>query len=64
VGLLPLACWDESSNPVGGMDVYFVGVVFFQLDVPATGRSLVQMSSSEWCVNVCEYVCVCVYVCH
>ena len=50
MGLLPLACWDESSNPGGDMDVYFVGVVFFQLEVPATGRSLVQMSPSKWCV--------------
>jgi len=29
VGLLPLSCWDESSNPVGGMNVYFVRVVVF-----------------------------------
>jgi hypothetical protein len=36
------------SNPAGGMDVcLFVGVVCYQVEVSATGRSLVQRSPTE-----------------
>ena len=51
----------ESSNLAGDIDIYCVSFVFFQLEVPAAGRSPFQMSPSEWCVNVC--VCVCVTEC-
>jgi hypothetical protein len=54
----------KSSNPAGGIDVYCVSVVFFQLEVPATGRSLVRMSPSEWCVTVCVCVSLSVIKCN
>jgi hypothetical protein len=40
------------SNPAGGMDVSLVSVVCFQVEVSATGWSLVQRSPTEWCVWV------------
>jgi len=41
------------SNPTGGKDVSFTSVVFCQIEVSATDRSLVQSSPNEY--NVSEY---------
>jgi hypothetical protein len=46
------------SNPTKGMDVSLVSVVCCQVEVPATGQSLIQMNPT-----VCVYVCVCAFVC-
>ena len=54
---LPLA-GIAASNPTGGMDVLFiVNVVCFQVEISATGQSLVQRRPTE-----CVCVCVCVSV--
>jgi len=47
-----------SSNPIGGMDVYLVGVVCCQVEISATGWSLVQKISTD-----SVRVCVCVNAC-
>jgi len=48
-----------ASNTAGGMDVLFIeNVVCFQVEVCATGQSLVQRRPTE-CVCVCVCVCVC-----
>jgi hypothetical protein len=41
------------SNPAGGMDVSLVGVVCCQVEVFATGRSLVQRSPTDCDVSLC-----------
>jgi len=56
VGLRLLVCWDcgfESRRTHGGLSL--VSVVCCHLEVSATGRSLVQGSTTK---------CVCVCVCH
>jgi hypothetical protein len=53
IGLRPLACWDcgfESHRMHGCLP--FLNAVFCQVEVSATGRSLVQGRPTE-------YVCVC-----
>jgi hypothetical protein len=35
------------SNPAGGMDMSLVSVVFCQVEVSATGRTLVQRSPTD-----------------
>ena len=60
VGLRPLACWDcglESLRRHGYL--YPVSVLFCQVEVSATNRSLVQSRPTAR-VCVCVYVCVCV----
>ena len=48
-----------SSNPAGGMDDMSVfNVVCCQVEISATGRSLIQRNSTE-----CLCVCVCVTEC-
>jgi hypothetical protein len=42
------------SNPVGGMDVYVVSVGVVQIEVSATGQSLVQGSPTECGVSECD----------
>jgi hypothetical protein len=37
-----LLAGNEGSNSAGGMDVYLVSVVCYQVEVTATGRPLVQ----------------------
>jgi len=37
----------EGSNPAGGMDVCLVNVMCYQVEVTATGRSLVHRSPIE-----------------
>jgi hypothetical protein len=60
VGLRPFACWDCGFESRRGMDVYlFVSVVCRQVEVSATGRTLVQRSStkcyvSEWSRSLTE----------
>ena len=65
VGLRPLACWGcgfESRRKCGCLSV--VSVVRYQVEVSATGWSLVQGSHTVCvCVCVCACVCVCVCVC-
>jgi hypothetical protein len=41
-------------NPAGGKDVSFARVVFCQVEVSATGRSLVQSSPNECNVSECD----------
>jgi hypothetical protein len=42
-------------NPAGNMDALsLVSVVCCQVEVSATGRSLVQRSPTEWCVSECD----------
>jgi len=45
------------SSPAGGMDVCLscVSVVCYQAEVFATSQSLVQRSTTEWCVCVCVW---------
>ena len=58
--LIPVAAWSKAwvcgrslagipgSNPVGGMDVLsLVSVMCYEVEVSATGRSLVQRSPTE-----------------
>jgi hypothetical protein len=55
VGLRPLACWDcgfESRLGHGCLSV--VSVVCCQVEVSATGRSLVQRSLTECGVSECD----------
>ena len=55
VGLRPLVCWDcgfESRR--GHVCLYVVSVVFCQVEVSATGRSLVQWSPTERGVSECD----------
>ena len=55
VGLRPLACWDrgfESHRGHGCLPVS--SVMCCQVEVSATSRSLVQRSSTDWCVVVCD----------
>jgi hypothetical protein len=40
------------SNTARGMDVCLVSVVYCQVEVPATGRSLVQRSPALCCVSL------------
>jgi hypothetical protein len=42
------------SNPAGGMDVCLLWVVCCQIEVPATGRSLVQRSAIECGLSECD----------
>jgi hypothetical protein len=42
------------SNPTGGMDVCLVSVVCCQVEVSATGWSLVQRSPTECGVSECD----------
>ena len=41
------------SNPAGGMDVCCKCCVFFQVEVSATGRSLVQRSPTDCGASLC-----------
>ena len=50
------------SNSAGGMDVFLLSVMCCQVEVYATGQSLVQRSPAE-CACVRVYVCVCVRMC-
>jgi hypothetical protein len=51
-------------NPAGDGCLSLVSVVCFQVQLSATGRSLLQRSLTVCvCVCVCVYVCVCVCVC-
>jgi hypothetical protein len=54
VGLRPLA-GIAGSNPAGKMDVCLLKVFCCQVEISATGRSLVQRRPTE-----CVCVCVCV----
>ena len=54
-GLRPLSLWDcgfESCRGHGCLSV--VGVVFCQVEVPATGRSQVQRSGTECDLSECD----------
>jgi hypothetical protein len=42
------------SNPAGGMDVCLLWVLLCQVEVSATGWSLVQRSPTECGVSVCD----------
>jgi len=49
VGLRPLACGIVGSNPTGGNGGPSVeNVVYCQVEVSETGRSLVQSSPTKW----------------
>jgi hypothetical protein len=55
VGLRPLACWDcgfESRRGYGCLSV--MSVVFSQVEVFATGKSLVLRSPTECAVSECD----------
>jgi hypothetical protein len=54
----PLAGIAAASNPAWGMDVLFiVNVVCFQVEISATGQSLVQRRPTECvCVSECSQV--------
>jgi hypothetical protein len=54
-----------NSNSVGGMDICLslVNVVCCQVEVSATGRSLVQRNHTV-CMCACVRVCVRVCLCH
>ena len=54
-------CGYESRRGNGSLS--FVNVVCCQIEVSATGRSLVQSTSTECGVCVCVCVCGCVCVC-
>jgi hypothetical protein len=55
VGLRPFACGIAGSNPAGGMRVcLFVSVVSYQVQVSASGWSLVQRSRTEYGVSECD----------
>jgi hypothetical protein len=41
------------SNPTGGMDVSLVSIVCYQVEVSATGRSLVQRRPTECDASEC-----------
>jgi hypothetical protein len=43
-----------SLNPAGRKDVSFAGVVFCQVEVSTTGRSLLQNSPNECNVSECD----------
>ena len=57
VGLRPLACWNFGFDSCRKDRCPLVNVVCFQVEVTATGQSLVQMVPTE---IVCVCVCVCV----
>jgi hypothetical protein len=42
------------SNPTGGMDVCLVQCLCCQVEIFATGRSLIQRSPTDWCVLECD----------
>ena len=57
VGLRPLACWDCGCESHRGMDMSVVSAVCCQVEVSATGRSLVQRSPTDCvCVTECDKV--------
>jgi hypothetical protein len=55
VGQRPLACWDcEFESRRGHLYLSLMSVVRCHVEVSATGRSLVQRSSTECAVSKCD----------
>jgi hypothetical protein len=55
VDLWPIACWDCGFECCRGHGcLCLVSVVCFQVEVSASGWSLIQRSPTDWCVSECD----------
>jgi hypothetical protein len=55
VGLRPLASWYCGFESFGGLDICLLSVVWRQVEVSATARSLVQRILTECGVSGCDH---------